>query len=93
VDAQQLAEQSRRILRVATRFDVARARVIGAAAIASGDVKVALITRSRAETDPAAIVIGLRLIERQQRRFAVRIRYVGIGGDGKFGNMTNTSAE
>jgi hypothetical protein len=73
VDAQHLAKQSCGVLRIAARFDVTRARVIAAAAVASCDVKIALITQSRTEADPAAVVIGLWLIDLSEPATSIRI--------------------
>ena len=55
-----------RVLGVAARFDVARSLVVGVSAVAGRDVEIALVAGARAEADPAAVVIGLRLIKSEQ---------------------------
>ena len=76
VDPQHLAQQAEGILRVAGGLDVAGALVVGVAAIPHGDVQVAAIACAIAEADPAAVVIRLRLIDRQD-----------VGGAGRIGDV------
>ena len=53
-------------------------RVVAAAAVAGGDVQVAV---DGAEADPAAVVIGLRLNESQDLSLRGETGNVGIRGD------------
>ena len=58
-----LAQKCRRVLRVPTGLDVTGSLIVGRAAVSGRDVKIVIVTRARTESDPAAIVICLRLIE------------------------------
>jgi hypothetical protein len=69
MDPQHLAKQRRVVLRVATGLDVASALVVARAAVAGSDVKIVIVARARTKSDPAAIVIRLWMIERQQNFF------------------------
>ena len=60
-ESQHLAKQRCRVLGIAARFDVARSLVVGVSAVAARDIEIALVADSRAEADPAVIV--LRLVE------------------------------
>ena len=66
MNAEHFAEQGGVILRIAPRLDVADTLIVFAAAIASGNVKIVVVARSRTESDPTAVVIGLGVTKRQQ---------------------------
>ena len=77
VDAQDLAQQAERVLRVAGGLDVPRPLIVIISAIPHSDVQIACIPRAIAEADPPAIMVYLRLIDR---------RHVGCrGGIGDVG--------
>ena len=93
MDAQHFAKQRCRIQRVAARFDVSRAGVVGGAAVAGGDVKIAFITGARTEAAPPTVMIGLRLIEGEQRALARGIGNIGISRDRELRNVSDTGTE
>ena len=63
MDAQYFAEQRRIVLRIAARLDVAGTLIVPVSAVTVSDVKVVIIAGPRTESNPAALVIGLRLID------------------------------
>ena len=71
-----LTEERRIVLRVPTRLDVARPLIIAVSAVTGCDVKIVIVVRTRTESDPATVVIGLRLIE-CEHDLDVRRRRVG----------------
>ena len=93
MNAKHFAEQGGIVLRVAARLDVAGALIVCAAAIASGNVKIVVVARPRTESDPAAIVIGLRLIEREQRFHSRWVGDVGIAGNRKLRDVRDAVSE
>ena len=93
VNAEHFAEQSRQALCIAARFDVARSLVVCAAAVSRGDVQIVRITRARTEADPSSVVIGLRLIEREQDSFTGRVRDIRIGRDGELRDVRHAIAK
>ncbi len=74
IDPQNLAQQRRIILRISTWLDTAGAFVIPVSAITRRDVEIVCVAGSRAEANPTAVVIALRLIEREQRRCRKTVR-------------------
>ena len=66
MNAKHFAEQGGVVLRVAARLDVADTLIVFAAAIASGNVKIVVVARTRTESDPAAVVIALGVTKPQQ---------------------------
>ena len=80
MNAQHFSEQGSRVLRVAARLDVADAAILIVArtAIAGGDVKIVIVACARTKSDPTAVVIVLRMIERQQNLFVCSVGDVRI---------------
>src|SRR4029077_8245682 len=89
MNAQHLAKQRCRVLGIAARFDVARSLVIGVSAVAARDIEIALVADSRAEADPATVMIVLRLVEGEQGAFARAVSDVGIGRDAEECDVTD----
>ena len=89
MNAQDLPQHRLRALRIATRFDMARAAVVAIATIAGRNVEVVIVPRARAEAEPAAVMILRRLIEREHNDFAVRISDIGIARDVETGDMAD----
>ena len=81
MDAQHFPEQGGEILRVAARLDVTGASVVGRAAVTARDIEIVIVARAWAEADPAAVVIGLRLVKGEDGSFARCIGDIRIGRD------------
>ena len=84
-----LPSKRRGVLRVAARLDVARSLIVGVSAIPGRDIKIALVADARAEADPAAIMIGLRLIEGEQGPLACASAMSGIGRNAEERDVTH----
>ena len=69
MNAEHFAEHGHQILRVALRLDVTRSLVVRAATISGCDIQIVRVARARAEADPSTVMIGLRVIEREQDSF------------------------
>ena len=70
-----------------------RSLVVRVSTIAGCDVKISLIADTRAEANPAAVVIGLRLIEGEQRSLTGGIRDIRIGGNAEERDMRHALAK
>ena len=69
MDAEDLAKQCHVALRVAAGLDVTCALIVSSATITGSDIKVVIVARARTKTNPAAVVIRLRMREGQQNLF------------------------
>ena len=77
IDADHLAQRRRQVLGVAARLDVAGADVVGIAAVAEGQIQIAI----RAEGDRAAVVIAGVLAERNDLAAASGSTTFGLAAD------------
>ena len=93
VNTKHFAEQSRQTLRIAPWFDVARSLVVRTAAISGRDVQIVRVAGAWTEADPSAVVIGLRVSEREQNSFTGWIRDVRIGRDGELRDVRHAIAK
>src|SRR5678816_829353 len=61
--------------------------------IATANVKIAFVAGAPAETHPVHLMLLLRMIDNNQRRFAPWVGHVRVSGDKKFRNMAYARAK